>query len=170
MLQDNWPLFTPVLISLLEDGDAYVNVIALEILAVFLEKCPAKTLSSTGLGSLLEESVFPLLLHLPTLTAEEDSAKLMKPAYDALIIMASKRATISPIEGKSLLDRTIREGVLLAYSHASQYILIVQTLLRAASAAVGSLGISAVKHFKVRSFTTEAQLMISPKLTSHNRG
>jgi hypothetical protein len=134
---------------MIEDEETDMKVNALEILVTFLEKLPPTILCSTGLGAVFHESIFPTLLHLPSVTPEEESARLMGPAYHALITLANSEATVSSSKGQRLLDKTLREGILVAYSHASQYGLVVEALMKAMADVVAKLGISAVKHLQV---------------------
>jgi hypothetical protein len=138
-----------VLVTLAEDDDIAVRQRGVEILDVFLTKCPAEVLRTSGIDAVFRESVLPSLLFLPTLTLEADSVALLRAAYRALRTLAL--AADDPADGKrrALLDRMLREGVLAGYFHASQHIRVVEVLMRAAGQIVEELQIYAVKHLQV---------------------
>lgn len=123
----------------------------LEILVLFLTKCPANVLLSTGIGSIFEEAVFPTLMFLPTLTPEDESIRLLRLAYRALLLLAGVDHGCDNYNQRTrrLLDRILREGVLAGYHHASENIRLVQVFLETAAAIVDGLGIFCVKHLQV---------------------
>ncbi|KAK8144705.1 hypothetical protein G3M48_005475 [Beauveria asiatica] len=147
-IKKHWPLYVPVLVTLVEDDDVAVRQRGVEILDVFLTKCPAEVLRTSGIDAVFRESVLPSLLFLPTLTPESDSVALLRAAYRALRTLAL--AADDPADGKrrALLDRTLREGVLAGYFHASQHIRVVEVLMQAAAQIVEALQIYAVKHLQ----------------------
>ncbi|OAA51101.1 hypothetical protein BBO_01048 [Beauveria brongniartii RCEF 3172] len=147
-IKKHWPLYVPVLVTLAEDDDVAVRQRGVEILDVFLTKCPAEVLRTSGIDAVFRESVLPSLLFLPTLTPEADSVALLRAAYRALRTLAL--AADDPADGKrrALLDRMLREGVLAGYFHASQHIRVVEVLMQAAAQIVEALQIYAVKHLQ----------------------
>ncbi|KAM3511166.1 hypothetical protein MY11210_005217 [Beauveria gryllotalpidicola] len=147
-IKKHWPLYVPVLVTLAEDDDVAVRQRGVEILDVFLTKCPAEVLRTSGIDAVFRESVMPSLLFLPTLTPEADSVALLRAAYRALRTLAL--AADDPADGKrrALLDRLLREGVLAGYFHASQHIRVVEVLMWAAAQIVEALQIYAVKHLQ----------------------
>lgn len=149
-MQDHWHLFTPVLLTLAEDESTDVKSRALETLAVFVGKCPTQVLHTTGIGLIFEDVTFPALLYLPSLTSEEESTKLLVPAYDVLIRLAETHQPPQSLNRRRLLDKVLREGVFAAYSHASQYARIVQILMESMASIVKCLGIYSIKHLKVK--------------------
>ena len=157
LISKSWHLFTPVLLSLLDDGETYVRVRGLNSLATFLQKFPARLLRDTGLGQVFEEAVFPTVLFLPSLTPEHESLQLLPQAYEALLIVASKLSgDDSDAGGKTdlqsknrLLDKILRQGVFVGYDHAKTHIRITETLLNVTDSIIGHMGISVVKHLKV---------------------
>ncbi|KAH6989424.1 hypothetical protein BKA56DRAFT_611684 [Ilyonectria sp. MPI-CAGE-AT-0026] len=148
LMQDHWHLFAPVLLTLAEDESTDVKSRALETLAVFVGKCPTQVLHTTGIGLIFEDVAFPALLYLPSLTPEEESAKLLVPAYDVLIRLAETHQPPQSLNRRRLLDKALREGVIAAYSHASQYARIVQILMDSMASIVKCLGIYSIKHLK----------------------
>ncbi|KAF1733951.1 uncharacterized protein CRV24_005483 [Beauveria bassiana] len=147
-IKKHWPLYVPVLVTLAEDDDVAVRQRGLQILDVFLAKCPAEVLRTSGIDAVFRESVLPSLLFLPTLTPEAESVVLLRAAYRAVRTLAL--AADDPADGKrrSLLDRMLREGVLAGYFHASQHIRVVEVLMQAAAQIVEALQIYAVKHLQ----------------------
>lgn len=148
-MRDNWPLFTPVLLALAEDPESSIRVRGLEILAVFLEKCPAKVLQSTGIATVFQEAIFPTLMHLPSLTPEHESIKLLKPAYRALVTIAEMDTDDSSPRRRRLLDKLLRDGIFAGHHHASQHIQIVQLLMHHTEVIINCLGVFAIKHLVV---------------------
>lgn len=155
LLQAHWPSFTPFLLALLDDPNAGSRIQGLRASEMFISKCPAKILSERGIGKVLEEAIMPTLQFLPTHTPEGESAQLLEPAYTALILLAGTRfAYDGNMTAKcNLLDRLLREGVFTAYSHASEYVRIVEVLATKASLIIDELGIYATKHLKVGTHT-----------------
>ncbi|KYK61912.1 hypothetical protein DCS_03057 [Drechmeria coniospora] len=141
-----WPLFLPVLLAFVEDQETKVKETGMEVLAVFLQKCTLKTLNSSGIGKLLEDAVFPNILSLPSLTPEEESARLLRLAYPVMIQLAKADPNPFSTQRRRVLDRLIREGIMASYFHASQYPMIVQILMRNAADVVACLGVYSVKH------------------------
>lgn len=151
LLQAHWPSFTPFLLALLDDPDTGSRAQGLRAAEVFIRECPAKVLAERGMGKVLEEAILPTLQFLPTHTPEDESAQLLEPAYTALILLASTRFAYDGDMGakRSLLDRLLREGIFSAYSHASEYVRIVEVLAKKANSIIDELGIYATKHLKV---------------------
>lgn len=154
LLQAHWPSFTPFLLALLDDPSTRPRVQGLRAAEMFISKCPAKVLSERGMGKVLEEAIMPTLQFLPTHTSEDESAQLLKPAYTALVLLASTRfAHDGDLAAKrSLLDRLLRVGVFSAYSHASEYVRIVEILATKANSIINELGIYTTKHLKVDTY------------------
>lgn len=158
-MSKQWPLFIPVLLTLLDDGATRVRSRGLVILDAFLRKFPDNILRDTGLASVFEDAVFPTLHFLPSITPEDDSVQLLGQAYTALLSLAGKLSA-SPPAGKvasstpraKLLDKMLREGVLSAYFHAKEQIRIVGVLLVHAAKILNEMGIHSVKHLKVSGF------------------
>lgn len=115
----------------------------------FLEKCPLKVLKSTGIGKVFEDAILPSLLYLPSLTPEEESIKIMGPAYQALLVLARKESDASSLSRRALLDKVLRQGIFAAYEHASNYLAVVQTLMSITVHVLDTLGIYSIKHLSV---------------------
>lgn len=150
LVTKNWPLFIPVLITLSEDTDFSIRQRGLEILALFLSKCPLKTLKSTGIDAVLRDTAFPSLLFLPTLTPEEESVPLLRAAYKSLLTLALLDEDQQSKWRRDLLDKLIRDGILTGYAHASEHIRVVETLMQEITKIVEAQGIYTVKHLSVR--------------------
>lgn len=167
-MSKQWPLFIPVLLTLLDDGATRVRSRGLSILDAFLLKFPDNILRDTGLASVFEDAVFPTLHFLPSITPEEESTQLLGRAYTALLTLAGK-LDVSPSAGKvasstpraKLLDKMLREGVFSAYFHAKEHIRIVEVLLVYTARILGVMGVQGVKHLKVSSF------LLKPFICSH---
>lgn len=161
-MTQQWPLFVPVVLALVDDGSTRVRSMGLHIMKEFLTKFPSKTLHDTGLASVFEDAILPTLHFLPTLTPEDESIELLSPAFDALLVLAGKlKAKVNSTGPKlmshapsvALLDRIVRDGILSAYFHAKEHIRICQLLFAINSRVLREMGINAVKHLKVCSHT-----------------
>lgn len=149
MLREHWPLFTPVLLTISEDDDVGVRILGLTITMDFLEKCPGTILNSTGIGKVFEDVILPSVLYLPSLTPEEESVKIIRPAYEALVILARKEPDVSSPVRRALLDKVLRDGLLAAYGHASNYLLVVEVLMSTTTTVLDTLEIYSIKHLPV---------------------
>lgn len=156
LLSKQWPLFIPVLLTLLDEPTTRIRRRGLLILDAFLEKFPANILRHTGLASVFEDAVFPTLHFLPSITPEEDSIVLLEAAYTALLSLARKTEpkagqaeTQSSSPKAKLLDKILRDGVFSAYFHVKDHVRIVEVLLNQTAKIVDELQIYAVKHLKV---------------------
>lgn len=151
-----WPLYTPPLLTLIDDPSTRVRARGLRLTAAFLRKLPAPKLRATGLASVFEDAVFPTLSYLPSLTPEDESVALLDPALDALLVLAGKLAAEpergSEAEGKReerrLLDKILRQGVLSGYFHCPENAGLVEVLVRKTGRVVEALGVASVKHVK----------------------
>lgn len=159
LVRIHWPLFTPVLLALVDDPDTAVRARGLVLLQTFVASVPdgGRLLHTTGLDSVLADAVFPTLLFLPRLTPENESLQLLAPAYAALLGLASAAAAghgpcahgLPPKPAADLLDRILRQGIYPGYFHASEHIRIVEELVRQTGRVVAAMGVYAVKHLKV---------------------
>jgi hypothetical protein len=101
-----------------------------------------------------EDAVFPILSYLPSLTPEAESVYLLGPAYATLLVLANKQPAVGKdsIPGgpkNSLLDKMLRDGVLMGYFHAKEHVRIVAVLCDKTAAILNEMGVHAVKHLKV---------------------
>lgn len=167
MIKTNWPLFTPVILTLLEDRETPIRKQGIEILAVFLTKCPPKILTSTGIGTVFQEAVFPTLLYLPALTPESESVILLRPAFAALLALAKTDEDPESTGRRKQLDKLLRDGVFAAYHHSSEYIRIVEVLMDATTDIVAALCIFSAKHLQVSSTPAQQASKAPPMLTMH---
>ncbi|KAI0451456.1 hypothetical protein F5B21DRAFT_527977 [Xylaria acuta] len=89
LLQQHWPLYTPILLTLLDEPQpTSLKLRSLSIFRSFWNRCPEGLLSRTGLADVFEQAVFPTVLSLPSLTPEAESRALLTAAYPALFDMA----------------------------------------------------------------------------------
>ncbi|EAA32531.3 hypothetical protein GE21DRAFT_6288 [Neurospora crassa] len=144
-ITNSWPLFIPVLLTLADDNSTSVRRRGLVILEKFLDKFPDKILNQTGLNKVFEDTVLPTLSYLPSITPEEESVQLLGPAYAVLRRLAGK---LSGEKKNKLLDRVVREGILLGYFHAKEYVRIVEVLCREMGEVLMEMGVNTVKHLK----------------------
>ncbi|KAF1927994.1 uncharacterized protein M421DRAFT_165574 [Didymella exigua CBS 183.55] len=107
----------------------------------------ATFLARTGYHDLFTSTLFPLLTHIPTLTPESDSLTLFKAVYEPLRSLAALCA--SHAASVRLLDRTMREGVLVPLSHfptPSTYPRLATHVFDETARLAGRLGIETAKH------------------------
>lgn len=166
LIKDNWPLFTPVLLTIAESEDHSTRLSGLDMLTPFIQRCPPGILHTTGIATVFEEAVLPSLLHLPSLTPEPESVRVITAAYTVLVALVEKhedsvtdttttttttttKTTSVAKRRRELLDRILRRGIFTAYDHASQYVGIVEVLMRTMATVVDLMGIHAVKHLQV---------------------
>ncbi|TQN66352.1 hypothetical protein CSHISOI_09084, partial [Colletotrichum shisoi] len=125
-----WPLFTPVLLALMDDTETKFKRKGLLVLHNFVLRCPARLLGDTGLGEIFQQSVFPSLLSLPGSTPEDESLQLLVPAYNAIVQLAETQFTDDEARPQKtkILIKLLTEGILAGYWHASEYIRIVELL------------------------------------------
>ncbi len=147
-IKKHWPLYVPVLVTLVEDADVAVRQRGLNILHRFLTTCPAGVLAASGVDAVFEEAVLPSLLFLPSLTPEAASVPLLRAAYRTLLALAADAGQKRRRAGL-LLDRMLREGVFAGYFHASQHMRVVEVLMQSAAQIVEALQVYAVKHLQV---------------------
>ncbi|KAI1383623.1 uncharacterized protein F4822DRAFT_83069 [Hypoxylon trugodes] len=158
LLQSHWPLFTPVLLALLDESTVTIKIRALAILRTFWARCPPGLMRNTGLADVFEQAVFPAVLHLPTLTPEDESLQILSAAYPVLIEMAGLNYPSSDLEAKQpqqitedqrkLIDKIVREGVMVGYHHAKEHIRLVGLFCETLVCIVNGMGIIAVKYLK----------------------
>ncbi|RYP25512.1 hypothetical protein DL768_011476 [Monosporascus sp. mg162] len=127
LLRKSWHLFTPVLLTLLDEPQTALKVRALDVFRAFWTRCPGDLMRQTGLAQVFEDAVFPAVLYLPSLTPESESITILNAAYPALIAMAgiNLETADEPQSNpkfteaqQKLLDKIIREGILVGYNHA----------------------------------------------------
>jgi hypothetical protein len=141
----------PVLLAFLDNGETQYRVHGLEIVRVFLSKCPGSRLRDTGVGDILAESILPTFNFLPSLTPEDESVRLLEAAFPAIVQLARSRFTrAEDIPAKRvLLGKLLRDGVFTGYGHANQYVHVVEVLARQSVHVVDELGLAATPFLKV---------------------
>ncbi|KAI0134985.1 hypothetical protein F4814DRAFT_6008 [Daldinia grandis] len=171
LLQAHWPLFTPVLLTLVDEpGPSAFKVRALGVLRAFWARCPVGLMQDTGLAEVFEHAVFPAVLYLPSLTPEDESLDILGAAYPVLIEMAgltvdqplvttgvgtaeeqkqTQKSTHQITEAqRRLLDKIIREGIMIGYHHAKEHVRLVGLFCETLVCIINGMGILAVKHLK----------------------
>ncbi|KAH7035688.1 uncharacterized protein B0I36DRAFT_264958 [Microdochium trichocladiopsis] len=157
-IQKNWHQFTPVLLTLLDETDTPLKLKSLDIFKAFWSKCPPDLMQQTGLAQVFEDAIFPAVLYLPSLTPEDESVQVLNATYSALFAIAGIDADYNTSKPQSdpkfsdkqrkLVHKIVREGILTAYQHSSEYIRIVEVLCKQLQLVVNGMGIFAVKHLK----------------------
>ncbi|KFY65185.1 hypothetical protein V496_02761 [Pseudogymnoascus sp. VKM F-4515 (FW-2607)] len=150
LITNNWHLFIPPLMTLLDDPTTSVRASGLTILSEFLKKTPTRMLVQTGLSDLLEEALMPTLSFLPTLTPVAESQLLLRKAYAALLELGDIRyvSEDSKPERNRFYDRLMREGILNGIHHSGDITIILELLLAEMSEIINRLHIYSIKHAK----------------------
>jgi hypothetical protein len=159
MTTQNWNLFIPPLLTILDDPSTPIRSRGLSILCSFLPKMGGRLLKQSGLGEVFEDAVMPTLMFLPSITPADESVQLLKPAYEALLVLGDVRSGIeetekgreqvSEQERMKFYDRIMRRGILTGYMHAYEHPSIVELLMGQMGILVEKMGVNAVKHLKV---------------------
>jgi hypothetical protein len=161
LLAGHWHLFTPVLLTLLDEPQTDIKIRAIKIFSAFWERCPPGQMAKVGLAEVFEQAIFPAVLYLPSLTPEDESVSILDVAYPALLQIAGlpfpEEKIGEPVKQfdfteaqKKMLDKIIRQGILVGYHHASDHIRLTELFCKKAMSIVNGMGILAVKHLKVR--------------------
>ena len=148
---ENWSNFIPPLMSIAEESDTRYRAKGIECIVEFLQKCPTQILADAGLDVVFEQSLISSLSLLPSITPEEESVKVLKPAYRALASLA--KAKMESDSKSRLLDRIFREGIVNGYHHAGDSAPISEIIFNQVVALVQESEIHTAKHIKVRSST-----------------
>ena len=153
LVEKNWHAIVPPLLSMLDDIDTEYKAQGCKLLKLLLDKTPPTLLKRTGLGDVFEEALMPCLGYLPTLTPEDESARLLTVAYPALISLSSvleKPSTTSDHRTQSqrtkLLDNLVRKGVLMTFTYCPEHAKITTVTTTNLTAILTSLGLDSVKH------------------------
>ena len=154
-MQANWPLIAPPLLALLDDSSLEYKIKGCNSLLILLEKCPPALLERTGLGEVFEDAVMPCLSHLPTLTEEAESLRVLGAAYPVLIQLALVRFPDDRKHAARIkaLDRVLRNGIVKGYAHAGEHVKIAELFVHHITRLVEEMGIEFVRHLKVKSCT-----------------
>ncbi|KAL7785239.1 hypothetical protein V8C37DRAFT_413039 [Trichoderma ceciliae] len=152
----HWPLFLPILLALAEDHNTAVRVQGLHIIGFFLDTCPANTILSAGVDSVIQDAVFPTLLFLPPTTPESEATELLYPAYQALLRIALLDPNTKSSRRRRFLDKLLRDGIFVGHFHASQHARIAEVLMNITKDIISCLGVFSAKHLQslVRLFST----------------
>lgn len=152
-----WPLVIPPIFALVDDSDPKFKAKGCDLLKLLVEITPPSLLSRTGLAQEFENSLFPCLTYLPSLTPEPESILLLNAAYPALISLAKIRYPVPPrsdpiseafYKRAEALDRLIWGGILFAHAHSGDHVRIAQCLLTHLASIINELGIHSVKHLR----------------------
>lgn len=153
LVEKNWHAIVPPLLSMLDDVDTEYKAQGCELLKLLLDKTPPTLLKRTGLGDVFEEALMPCLGYLPTLTPEDESARLLAVAYPALISLSNALEIPSITSNHQmqsrriqLLDNLIRKGVLMTFTYCPEHAKITTVTTTNLTAILTSLGLDSVKH------------------------
>jgi hypothetical protein len=157
-----WHLFTPPLLSLLDDPDTAIRVAGCRLSSGFLKNLSWDVVAHTGLFDLFLQAVFPTVLLLPNLTPEGDSVSLLRAGYQALfdlvaleprrpINIGKQSIGVKAREGSIIkaYDKIIREGIFVGFDHAGERPVIAQILMETLERVISGLGLDTAKHLKV---------------------
>ena len=161
MVQKNWHLCIPPVLTLLDDTFTIIRLRGLRVLGDLVVRIPSKILRQTGLGDVFEEVVIPTLLFLPELTPIEESISLLTSAYLALLSLGEARYSTKEewINKMRFLDRVMRQGVLQGFIHSRDNVRIAELLVRQTINLFESMGIYSVKYLKASQETLPSRVI-----------
>lgn len=189
-VEQHWSLIVPPILKMIDDIDVQWKCRGVSLLTLFLQAVPASLLSRTGLSKVFEEELWPLCTYLPTLTPEQDSAKLLGETIRALsalveVIHPEKHTNTAASKSKSkspqptteptlssarekLLDRLLRDAILAPLMHAPPptYPLLATSLLAHLAPLLRSMGIDSVKHLQPLT-SLLADILAEPLIMAH---
>ncbi|KAH0565690.1 hypothetical protein GP486_000909 [Trichoglossum hirsutum] len=150
LVEANWPLVIPPILTLIDDDSPEYKAKGCELLAILLRVTPPALLVRTGLGEVFYDAVMPCLSYLPSLTPQDQSLRLLGDAYPTLITLSRLRypSDDKRKERVGMLDQVMRKGVLNGYFHCSDNVKIVESLVSQMRLLVSEMGIWSVKHLK----------------------
>lgn len=153
LVEKHWHAIVPPLFSMLDDVDTQYKAQGCELLKLLLNKTPPTLLKRTGLGDVLEEALMPCLGYLPTLTPEDESARLLAVAYPALISLSKALGNPSTTSNhqiqsqrNKLLDSLIRKGILMTFTYCPEHAKITTVTTTNLTPILTSLGLDSLKH------------------------
>ena len=152
LLQEHWPLYTPVLLTLLDEPQpTSLKLRALSIFRRFWRVCPDGLLSRTGLAEVFEQAVFPTVLNLPSLTPEAESCDLLAAAYPALLDMAGLENPDNRTDAAEGGGADVGFSESTGFSEAQRklHVRLVNLLCQTLCRLVSGMGILSVKYLKV---------------------
>ncbi|KAF2148911.1 poly A polymerase C-terminal region-like protein [Myriangium duriaei CBS 260.36] len=156
-VERNWHLLIPPLLSIVDDQEVVFKARGCELITLLLQKTPSNLLAKTGLFDVFDEALLPCFGFLPTLTAEHESANLLKHAFPALLALHTVRHppnTTTPLDAKPnehsirFLDALLRKGVFATYAHCSENVQISIVIIQNLCSINDALGLESVKHLK----------------------
>ena len=137
---------------LLDDSSTAWKVRGCSLLNHFLGVIPPKLLERTGLGEVFQSALMPCLLHLPSLTPEDESLQLLSAVYPTLISLINARFSDREQDRarrQKELNAIFRVGILKGYAHAGENVRIAEFLVGRMGDLVDEMGIESCKHLKV---------------------
>jgi tRNA nucleotidyltransferase (CCA-adding enzyme) len=152
LVEQNWHAIVPPLLSMLDDIDTEYKAQGCELLRLLLDKTSPILLKRTGLGDVFEEALMPCLGYLPTLTPEDQSARLLSVAYPALISLSKTLDTTPNTSSQKspqcikLLDEVIRKGILMTFTYCPEHAKISTVTTQNLAVILNSLGLDSIKH------------------------
>ncbi|CCU83206.1 hypothetical protein BGHDH14_bgh03063 [Blumeria hordei DH14] len=160
---DYFNLMIPPILTLLDFPHTAIRLRGLQILLPFLEKSTPKLLQQTGLGSVIEDAVQPMLLYLPPITPLEESLSLLPVAFTASFQILNSRFPATSLDSagceisgsqKCRHDslNNLLQSVISAYQHttlsSSSDPTIKEIILGQIPKLVRGLGIYCVAHLQ----------------------
>ncbi|KAH9881875.1 hypothetical protein J1614_001046 [Plenodomus biglobosus] len=173
-----WRFLMPPILQMIDDSEVESQAKGCELLTLLLQQMQQATgqdtfvssksmksseatnfLQRTGYHSVLADSLFPLLTHLPSLTPEQESITLLSEVYPALLLLAqlvpadtnttpSNPTTSSPTK-TWFLDKIVREGIFHPLAHfptPSTYPHLANLIVSQLPKITDEMGIESIKH------------------------
>ncbi|KAF2723907.1 poly A polymerase C-terminal region-like protein [Polychaeton citri CBS 116435] len=150
ILEREWPLIIPPVLTLLDDWETKYKEFGAKALRLVLLHTPSDLLKRTGLRDVFEDALVHCLSYLPTVTPEEECVPLLTEVYPALYQLYDVAFMSSSTNARKVkfLDNIIRAGILHGYEITHQYPGILALLFAQLRHVVELLQLETVRHLK----------------------
>ncbi|KAJ5770289.1 uncharacterized protein N7511_002340 [Penicillium nucicola] len=129
-LEENFPFYVPAILAMIDDSNIAFKTMGCELIKDLLRKVKdskSDILQRTNLTSVFQDAITPVLLSLPSITAEESSIVCLSEAYPALIALFqtayqnpnSKTKAKDTQKYYSSLAKVLRSNVISSIHHIS---------------------------------------------------
>jgi tRNA nucleotidyltransferase (CCA-adding enzyme) len=148
LIEQNWGALIPPILTILDSSDIKMKAQGCTLLANILSKTSPALLKRTGLTPVFEESLYICATYLPSFTSPEDSAFLLNAAIPAILSLANASHPEPSKERTESLLNILRKALLAPYAHASEHVMIAETLYDHLPSILETLGVDCVVHLK----------------------
>lgn len=148
LIEQNWGALIPPVLTILDSSDIKMKARGCTLLSNILTNTSPVLLKRTGLIPVFEASLYICVTYLPSFTSPEESAFLLNVAIPATLSLANASHPEPSKERTTALLNILRKALLAPYAHASEHLVIAETLFDRLPSAVEALGIDCVVHLK----------------------